>query len=61
MSDTKTVFKCAMDLLLQNESETTGITNFGSRNMPFVMKGDFEDDEVRARELSRLVLAGGRT
>jgi hypothetical protein len=60
VSDTRTVFKCAGDRLLQNESETTGITNFGSRNMPFVTKGDFDDDEVRARELSRLVLAGGR-
>ena len=60
VSDTKTVFKSARDHLVLNESETTGITNFGSRNMPFVMKGDFEDDKVRAREISRLVLAGGR-
>jgi hypothetical protein len=60
VSDTKTDFECPRDRFVLNESESTGITNFGSRNMPFVMKGDFDDDEVRAREISRLVLAGGR-
>ena len=60
VSDTKTVFECPGDRLVLNESETTGIANFGSQNMPFVMKGDFENDKVRAREISRLVSAGGR-
>jgi hypothetical protein len=60
VSDTKTVFKSCWERLKPNQAETTGITSFGSRNMPFVMKGDFDDDEVRAREISRLELARAR-
>ncbi len=40
-SDTTTVFESNSDRLALNQCESTGITNFGSLNMPFVMCGDF--------------------
>ena len=41
VSDTTTVFESLPDRLALNQCEATGITNFGSINMPFVMCGDF--------------------
>lgn len=41
ISDTTTVLESPMDGLRLNQSESTGITNFGTLTMPFVMCGDF--------------------
>ncbi len=41
VSDTTTVLDSHLDSLRLSQCETTGVTNFGSINMPFVMCGDF--------------------
>ena len=42
VSDTKVVFDSPIERLGFNQCESTGITNFGSFNMPFVIIGDFD-------------------
>ena len=41
VSASKTVFESQLDRAKFSECESTGITNFGSDDMPFVMCGDF--------------------
>jgi hypothetical protein len=46
VSDTKTVLESPLDSVKLNQCETTGTTNFGSDNMPFVMCGDFSSNPI---------------
>lgn len=44
VSDSKTVYESFWDSFKLNQTDQTGITNFGSLKMPFVMCGDFRKE-----------------